>query len=245
MNAFVSDEVLQAFVDGELDVAESEAIIARIRDDKALADRVCTLRSLQSMVRLAYAEPPTVKDRRARAASRNQFARRCAYGCLVLMAGLSGGWALRGLDAQLSTSPPGPVPGSGAFQPVSLARAADPGRVMLHIDSAAPGKMKAVLDQAERFLDDAASQGRDIQIEVIANSHGLELLRAGMSPYAERIAGMTKRHAGLHFVACSQSVARFKNEGQHVVLLPAARTAPSAVGEIVTRLQQGWTYVRV
>jgi intracellular sulfur oxidation DsrE/DsrF family protein len=30
-----------------------------------------------------------------------------------------------------------------------------------------------------------------------------------------------------------------------VVLLPAAQTAPTAIGEIVTRLQQGWTYVRI
>jgi hypothetical protein len=30
-----------------------------------------------------------------------------------------------------------------------------------------------------------------------------------------------------------------------VELLPTARAAPTAIGEIVTRLQQGWTYVRV
>ena len=58
MNPVVSDETLHAFVDGELDVAESETLIARMRDDKELAQRVCALRSLQSMVRLAYAEPP-------------------------------------------------------------------------------------------------------------------------------------------------------------------------------------------
>jgi len=27
--------------------------------------------------------------------------------------------------------------------------------------------------------------------------------------------------------------------------LPITRAAPTAIGEIVTRLQQGWTYVRV
>jgi anti-sigma factor RsiW len=58
MNPAVSDETLHAFVDGELDVAESETLIARMRTDKELAQRVCSLRSLQSMVRLAYAEPP-------------------------------------------------------------------------------------------------------------------------------------------------------------------------------------------
>ena len=105
--------------------------------------------------------------------------------------------------------------------------------------------MLAVLDQAERLLDEAERQGRAMQIEVIANSRGIDLLRAGHSPYAARMARMSQRHANLHWVACSQTIARFANEGQKVELLPATRTAPTAIGEIVTRLQQGWTYVRV
>jgi intracellular sulfur oxidation DsrE/DsrF family protein len=56
---------------------------------------------------------------------------------------------------------------------------------------------------------------------------------------------MQQRHANLHWVACGQSLARFTSEGQKVELLPATRTAPTAIGEIVTRLQEGWTYVRV
>jgi intracellular sulfur oxidation DsrE/DsrF family protein len=71
------------------------------------------------------------------------------------------------------------------------------------------------------------------------------LMRAGVSPHADRIARMTQRHANLQWVACSQTIARFTGEGQKVELLPIARAAPTAVGEIVTRLQQGWTYVRV
>jgi intracellular sulfur oxidation DsrE/DsrF family protein len=59
------------------------------------------------------------------------------------------------------------------------------------------------------------------------------------------MARMQQRHANLHWVACGQSLARFTSEGQKVELLPATRTAPTAIGEIVTRLQEGWTYVRV
>jgi len=243
MTPVVSDETLHAFVDGELDVAESETLIARIRDDKELAQRVCALRTLQSMVRLAYAEPPVAAGRELRPAPRRQFVQRCAYGCLVLVAGLSGGWALRGLEPQAVASVP--VAAQSGFQTVSLTQAADPNRVMLHLDSAAPDKMLAVLDQAERLLDEAERQGRAMQLEIIANSRGIDLLRAGVSPHAARMARMTQRHANLSWVACSQSIARFTNDGEKVVLLPATQTAPTAIGEIITRLQQGWTYVRV
>lgn len=244
MNPDVSDETLHALVDGELDVSESELLIARMREDTQLAQRVCALRSLQSMVRLAYAEPPAPTDRASRAAPRRQFTRRCAVGCLVLLAGLSAGWALRGLESQaVATAAPAPV--SAGYQAVSLMPAADPNRVLLHLDSAAPEKMQAVLDQAERLLDEAERQGRMMQLEIIANSRGVDLLRAGVSPYAARMAHMKRRHANLNWVACGQSLARFASEGQKVELLPTTRTAPTAIGEIVSRLQQGWTYIRV
>lgn len=249
MKDFVSDESLNAFIDDEFDVAESEALIARMRDDTELAQRIGTLRGLQSMVRVAYAEPPKARNWRGTVLPRGQFMQRCAFGCLILIAGLSGGWLLHSLESQSAVASPAfsaaPALSSTGFEAVSLAREADPDKIMLHIDSAEPRKMRTVLDQAEIFLNQADKQGRVIQLEVIANSHGLNLLREDLSPHSERIARMKQRHANLQFVACGQSVARFKGEGQRVELLPAAQTAPTAIGEIITRLQQGWTYVRV
>lgn len=243
MSYVISDEMLQALVDGELDVAESEKLIARMREDMALAQRVCALRGLKSAVRLAYAEPPAVAGRASRGTLLRQRAQRCAFGCLILFAGLSAGWALRGMDTPAVAS--APAAGSGGYRAVSLAYAADPDRVMLHLDSAAPDRMLAVLDQAEQLLDVAERQGRVMQLEIIANSHGIRLLRAGHSPHEARMARMQQRHTNLHWVACNQTIARFTSEGQNMALLPATRVAPTAIGEIVSRLQQGWTYIRV
>jgi len=251
MKPFVSDESLHAFIDGEFDVAESESLIAQMRHDPELAQRVGALRGLQSMVRLAYAEPPVTRGWVGNVAPRRQFLQHCAFGCLILLAGLSGGWLLHSLERQAVTESVTFLPVHSAafeangFHTASLAREADPDKVILHIDSALPIKMKVVLDQAEALLDQAERQGRSMQLEILANNHGLELLRAGVSPYAERIALMKKRHVTLQFVACSQAIARFNGEGQKVVLLPAVTTGSTAISEIVTRLQQGWTYVRV
>lgn len=242
MNVAVSDETLHAFIDGELDVAECEQLLARMRDDEALSRRACALRSLKSMVRLAYAKPPAAAHT-VQAMPKRRLVQRCAYACLVLLAGLSSGWALRGLEAQVATAAPATLP--GGYQMISLGGEPDPSRVMLHLDSSAPERMLAALDQAERLLDEADREGRAMQVEIVANSHGIDLMRAGVSPYAARMAQMTQRHANLQWVACSQTIARFTGQGQNVELLPTARAAPTAIGEIVTRLQQGWTYVRV
>lgn len=241
MSASVSDETLQAFVDGELDARESERLMAQMRAEPTLAQRVCDLRELKSIVRLAYAEPPRVGLRlgQDRSATRRRLMQRCAYACLFVTLGLGAGWTARGISGAESE------PAWEGREVVSLAVKPDPGRVLLHIDSGLPEKMLEVLDRAERYLDQAEAQGRALQLEVVANSRGLNLLRAGYSPYAERIAQMRQRHANLQFIACSQSVARFAAEGEDVVLLPAAHTAPTAIGQIVDRLQQGWTYVRI
>ena len=243
MKPVVSDETLHAFIDGELGVAESEALIAQMRDDQTLAQRVCALRSLQSMVRLAYIEPPMAQKQQDKTAPQRRFLQRSAAASVILLLGLGGGWVLRGAEPTLVASDPAVE--TDGYQVVSLARAADPNRVMLHLDSAAPEKMRAVLDRAELLLDQAAQQGRIMQLEVIANSRGIKLLRAGHSPYAERMARMKARHANLSWVACGQSIARLKGEGEQVTLLPATKTTTTAINKIVTRLQQGWTYVRV
>lgn len=234
----VSDDTLHAFVDGELDHADREALLVRMQTDAELAQRVCAVRRLRDMVRLAYAEPPRASTG---VVARRPFVQRCAFGCLVLFSGLVVGWMLRGMElpAIVATMLDAPVRSSG------LAQLADPDRVMLHIDSAAPDKMLSALDRAEQLLVSAEREGRKVEVEVIANSHGLTLLRAGYSPYAERIARMQRRHANVQWVACSQTIARVTSQGEKVELLPAARAAPTAIGEIVTRLQQGWTYIRV
>lgn len=240
----ISDETLHAFVDGQLDVADSEALIARLRADQTLSQRVCGLRSLQSMVRLAYAEPPRVADAAPRPVRSRPLMQRCAVGCLILLAGLIAGWGLRGgVPAEPAFKTP--LAALDGYQPVSLAHQPDPNRIVLHLDSDDASRMAAVLDRAEALLDEADRQGRTIELEVVTNSHGINLMRAGVSPYAARIARMTQRHANLHLVACSQTIARFTGQGQKVELLPVAQAAPTAIGEIVSRLQQGWTYVKV
>lgn len=239
----VSDEILHAYVDGELDLADREALMLRIQQEPELARRVCAIRGLSDMMRLAYVEPPALRTARAAGGSRALMAR-CATGCLVLGLGLWVGWTLRGLDGAPGLASMNTLPELRG-QPVSLAQVPDLSRVMLHLDGGDPARMRAALDEAERLLDSARRGGRALQLELVANGHGLELLRAGLSPHAGRIAQMQSRHVNLHWVACGQSVARFTAEGQTVELLPAVRQAPSAIGEIITRLQQGWTYIRV
>ena len=131
------------------------------------------------------------------------------------------------------------------YQAIRLTSVADSSKIILHVDSGTPGKFKSVLDQADALLTKAERQGKPIQLEVVANNRGLDLLRSDLTPFAARIEQMSERHRNLNFIACGQSVTRFKHEGEQVVLIPQARITSTAMDQIIGRLQQGWTYIKI
>lgn len=231
-------EYLNAFLDGELTADERAHVLALLESDPEFKVRACELRTLKEMVKGAYGEVP-VAPARTRRPMLPGVPQALAAGVLLVL-GLGAGWMARdfttapaGYD-RLAGLPPG-------YQAIALSEQVDSGKIILHLDSGEPGRLGKVLDLADKLLERQPSA----RIEIVANSYGLDLLRADVTPLRERIEGMARRHANLSFVACGQTVARLTREGVKVDLLPVAHTATSAINEIMTRMGQGWVYVKV
>ena len=118
--------------------------------------------------------------------------------------------------------------------------------MLLHLSSAEPDKLDRALDTAEQLLATYRSQDKPIEVELVANAGGLELLRADISPYAERVRALQRQYDNLTFMACQTAMDRLRRE-KHVSpdLLPEALVTPNALEEILNRLQQGWVYISV
>ena len=233
-------ESLDAFVDGEYTADERARVLARLESDPEFKMRVCELRTLKEMVKGAYAETPMPAARHG--TGRLHVGLKQAVAAVLLLAmGLGGGWLARERFDRAPVYDRLPGLPSG-YQPISLSDQVDPGKVILHLDSGEPGRLAAVLDLAEHLL---AQHGAAARVEIVANSYGLDLLRADVTPMAGRIGDLARRHANLSFIACGQTVARLTREGVRVELLPDAHTATSAINEIMTRMGQGWVYVKV
>ena len=113
--------------------------------------------------------------------------------------------------------------------------------------TSARGGVKALvtaLDEVEDVLRSARSTHRSIEVEIVANGTGLDLLHAGITPYAARVAAMRAEFPNLGLVACGQTLQRLREQGIAVELLPGTEVAPSALDQVVKRLQTGWVYVR-
>lgn len=223
-----SDEHLNAFIDGELAPGEREDILAAISCDAQLGRRLCELRATKDMVRHAYDDSLVPMHPRG--------GRPPVYGWalvagLTLMVGIGLGWQAHSATAE----------GGTALALVRNLFASEPGRILIHLDSATEERMEETLDMAEAYL---AKAGR-ARVEVVVNNSGLDLLREQATPYTLRIADMSARYDMLAFVACGTAIARYRANGRDVTLLPEARVAKTAVEHIVDRVQQGWTYVKI
>jgi intracellular sulfur oxidation DsrE/DsrF family protein len=238
MNGEPSEERLNALIDGELAPADAEPLLEQLRTDAALRERVGQLRLGKELVRHAYAglaaphraAPDTVDTPRRQVLAASVLA--VAVGALL-------GWTAReqGLGPMRASVD---LAGQAVVLPPGAAE-----RIVLHLGTAAPQDALAVLERAEGILQAARATGRVVPVEIVANGGGLDLLRAGISAHAERIAGMRVAYPQLSLVACGQTAQRLRDGGVEVRLLPGTVEASSALDEIVLRMQQGWAYVRI
>lgn len=238
MNRPISEETLNAFVDQQLAPSEMEEVFEAIKQDAGLAQRVCEIRQLKSLIKHAYdgVEP----SRSPQWGGPRGWGMQAA--AAVLLLGLGGliGWSLRPAGSILPA-----VLAQSATSVLPAQQQAEASRFILHLDSDKPERMAAVLDYADQILDNAKKQGVEARLEIVANSYGLNLMRANHTPHLERINALAGKYPNLSFVACGQTVSRFKRDGQDVILIEQAKVAPSAIGEVVSKLQEGWTYIRV
>ncbi|MBZ0134292.1 MAG: hypothetical protein K8F53_16900 [Rhodocyclaceae bacterium] len=226
-----SDERLNAFIDNELGTQESDELLAAIAKDAELGQRLCALRSTKELVRHAYGHLPPARRKRDGGLS---FWSGAMAASMALVVGVLMGWQGHSMAVTAPSDSLLAWAGSLFSQPA-------PTRVLLHLDSSQPERMEEALDMAEAYLAKASNA----RVEIVVNNSGLDLLREESTPYAARIAALASRHEMLAFVACGNAIARYRNAGLDVTLVPEAMVAGTAVEHVVERVRQGWTYLKI
>lgn len=237
-----SDEFINAFLDGQLDNDERSQLLDEVRRDPALSGRVCELQKVREMVQLTYhnisvpqrhTQPKWLFDSR--------YAKALAAS-LLLAAGMTIGWfSNASIDHPVSL-----LEMARTVQTPTPATPGHPWRVMLHVSTADPVRLNAVLDETRHVLQ-ASSHSKDkVRVEVLTNGEGLKLLSADDSPYARRIRALENTYGNVTFLACRKSLQRLKHDkGINLDLVEGARVVPSALGEIIKRQREGWTYIHI
>ncbi|MDP1524542.1 MAG: DsrE family protein [Rhodocyclaceae bacterium] len=231
MHNEISDEILNAYIDNELDTAERARLLERLTADTTLGGRACELWQLKQMLRGAYPLPHEKSALAGRRFAPPRWTQALAASLLLLL-GAASGWLVHER-----------VESQGVSMRQLDAIRHDGGRVVLHLFSDEPARMEAALRMAEQLAQAQDQAGKPLRVEFVANGPGLHLLRVGGSPYADRVAHL-KQYSNLRLVACHEAMQRLQDRGLDVTLLPSVEIAPSAEGELAARLTQGWRYIQ-
>jgi len=245
-NKNISDELLNSFVDNELALDETSEIFNAIDKDDALKERVCELRGLKEIVQHAYRQPlahrmSPIKKLRTWRIPHIRNMPRLATCMLMLLLGWGSGWIM--FAGSQSMGDPKLMRLFEATQSNGILEKS--GNIIVHVSNSNPVRLKTALDETENLLKSYKRSNRQVNVEIIANGGGLDLLRADVSPFRKRIALMKTKYPNLDFLACQQTINKLQKQGIIVKLLPHTGVASSAVEEINKRLHQGWDYVRV
>jgi intracellular sulfur oxidation DsrE/DsrF family protein len=240
-NNEISDERLNLFIDEQLDKDEMNEIRQLLLDDKVLRERVCQLKAVRELVGYAYSEVPASRFDKEDSRFYRGMPKSLAAS-IMLVIGVVLGW---------STYEYSPVGSNGisaenTFQYVANHVSVDhqQRKIVLHIDSGDLKVVNAALNEADHLLATYQKANTPMQLEVVTNKGGINILRKDVSPYAERIQKLIEEH-GVSFYACQRSVAKaHKVEGTEIILIPGVHTDKTASELIPDRLKKGWVYIK-
>ncbi len=242
-NDHYSDEYLNAYIDGELDKKETGRLLDELRYNPELDSRITDLQKIREMVRYAYHEklPPEGSQ-----LGRSVFAKksRMAFAAsIILSLGVALGWSLH-LHSQQANSL---LDIAEAMQIKSATTShADEIKLMLHVTTDNQSKLQTVLDETENFLSQYENMGKKVKLDILTNGKGLKLLQAKHTPFGERIKVLQQRYQNLTFMACQNAIKRVQRQtGKKVIMLPETVTVPSALGEVMKKQQEGWSYIKI
>jgi len=231
-----SNEIINAYADGELQGTEKTDFEKVLQDDTALQHTLDELYALKLQLQHAYQniEPPA----KPQYSSGNY---RVAAYALFLLVAFSGGWISsdrmhKNTEAML---------GSTALNPGMQVIAEQPGKYILHISVRDKDKFKQTLDQAEALLANYENTNQNIELEVIANAGGLDLFREDASPYAQRVKHLSNEYPNIKFIACSNAVERLREQGIEPELINTVHEGATAIDQVLLRIHDGWSYIKI
>ncbi|WP_198262475.1 hypothetical protein [sulfur-oxidizing endosymbiont of Gigantopelta aegis] len=250
MNHSISTEMLNAYIDNELDKKESQEIERAIKNDSELSRRLDEIQQLKLKVQASYATIRAPLRQDVPMAKSNWLPTTIAAS-LTLAVGVSSGWyGHQYIDAGVvlggaigSVNQDASVENllGVKLQPVQ----AQDDKIIIHLAQNDRALFDKALAKAEALLDRFEKMEQKGSIQVLANSYGMDILRNDKSHYKERITKMINENDNIEFVACSNTIKRMEESGKQVDLIEGVQVHGPVIDEIVTHMQDGWTYIKI
>ena len=232
-----SQEQLSAFVDNELDSNERASILTAAQHDKSLSEEIEALHQYNDLIKLAYHD--VISDKKPDQlpySSFSRYSRISIAASILLVFGIIIGWQL----TAMTTNHTNPIQSLSQLDPSRFKQ----NKILIHINAMDRDRIDKALTKTELLLQNAKQLGKPLQLEIVVNASGINMLRTG-SPYSQRIHSITQQYDNVSFMACGFAMENMRmKEGSEIKLLPEAKKVDAALEEILRRLKSGWLYLR-
>jgi len=233
-NKHIEDHILAAFVDDELDTETSESIINAMEQNMDVRERVYNLRRAKDLMKVAFSTAHTpIPPEKTQAPVLKRYSMSIAASfiaiSIALVTGLSGYYYAQQELAETGTH-------SAAIQQ-------QPDKVLLHISDSDTQQFATALNYVEKFLYE--NKNTNAQIAVVANAGGLDIMRAGVSPYEKQIRNMIAKYDNVYFIACANAIRNLRDQGIQPIIIDKVKIEKPAMDQIIEYVQKGWTYKKV
>lgn len=238
-----SDELLNAYVDGELDSEERQRLEDAMQADDRLRERVAELKELKNLVKSAYMDEmpegmPAVPRRTW--SGMGMAASVAAFALGVVM---TWGWFsyMDGTTGPRVAAVPGQEAGDAGEQDRVV-------KVVFHLSRDEPGQLRTILNEAEALLTTTKRTGQTASVRIIASGAGLSLFEKQSSPLTRRVMAMKREYQGhLVFNGCGVAYEELKKQrgGGDLEMLPELQLVDLGVLELMRRQREGWAYIRL
>jgi len=240
MSKIVSEEMLNAYLDNELDEKDTQFIELQIQNNAELQRRIEQLQDIKIKIRASYASVSPPVHRRVRPCNKRNLLPSSLAASLTLCFGLASGWYTHGYINTSNSNDSSHLLGIKLEQ---LKPQDD--KIIIHLAQNDVALFDEALKKTEILLTRFDAMNQPGKVRVLANSYGMDLLRKDKTPYQERISDLMLKYNNVEFVACKNTIKRLKSSGQNVNLLPGVKVHGPVINEIVSGLQNGWTYIKV
>lgn len=250
-----SEEILNAYIDGELGANDSARIARAADTDDILRRRLSELRRVKNLVRDAFEDVPQSKSEPldSRQAPVSSYWRIAAVAAFMGL-GATLGWHVYehhsghiGTGAMTVAATHRAAPESATSSPNRQPLDGAAG-VMFHIGHNDELLLGKVLDETDRLLSAPKNNDYLIKVRIVASHDGLRFFQSSFNLWGERVRALKSKHpTRVDFVGCGETLNQMRNEtpDTKVQLFPEMKVVDSGVLELLRSQRQGWTFVYI
>lgn len=232
-NEQISDEILNAFVDRELDREDILEVQRLILKDADVRRRVDELRSLKSLLKASY--PPVADENHSWTFKFDRVLRYGLAACVLLVVGALIGGSFQSINQ----------PAQNDASAARFDQKPENTKVLFHINRDDPGGFQQVLNQVQSLLEEYQGRLDQLHIEIVANGAGLNLYRAENARFADSIKKLRESYNNVAFIGCQNTYDRLSREyGETFFLMPEINMVKLGISHVLQRQRAGWAYIQ-